>query len=400
MSKVIAFVDDEQQILRALKRLFFQTDYTCLFFDKGGDLIQYLESNKIDILVTDIRMPEMDGIALMHAVKRMQPKVIRIALSGYTDSRQILAALDSGLARLYIYKPWDNDQLLSKIEGLIRMNDQLADPSLLQEINGLGSLPTIPDLYAKITDLIEKEASAQEVARLVDSDPAIAGKLLRIANTAYYGLHTGSVQQAIVMLGMSNVRQIILTNSVFERAAYMPYAKDLWQHASLVNQGVAYLYSLCYGKSLPNHQGTAGLMHTLGLLFLATVKTDLYLELIEAVEKELQHSQTDNNQSIFDALETEFLPVRHPEIGSFLLNWWELPFDIIEVAYHYREPKPELIVNKELVAMVHLVSHVAFGLLGLTQFQYALDKEFCDANGNLTRHQLAIEDYLASLLTN
>lgn len=394
MAKRIAFVDDEEQILRALKRLFFQADYECVFFSRGLHLLDYLEDHKIDILVTDIRMPEMDGIALMQAVKRKQPQAIRIALSGYTDSRQILAALDSGLARLYIYKPWDNDELLSQIDNLMGLVHRLQQPSLMETINGLGSLPTIPEIYQRVTALIEAEASAQEVARVVESDPAIAGKLLRIANTAYYGLHTGSVQQAIVMLGMSNVRQIILTNAVFERADKIPYGKALWHHAALVNQGVAFLHQQTQGKKLPTHDGAAGLMHTLGIIFMATLNTKQYGLMIESLDLNIALG----NQQALAPLEREYFGAEHSEISSFLLNWWELPFDIVEAAYYYRHPQEDVIVNKDLVAMVHLVSHLTFGLLEMHQFQFTLNEAYCQRNGNLLDAVEPLNTYLKAQL--
>jgi len=393
MPNRLAFVDDEKQILRALKRSFILTDYDCVFFDRGCQLLEYLEENVIDILVTDIRMPEMDGMTLLKAVKEKQPKAIRIVLSGYTDSRRILTVLDSGLARQYVYKPWDNDELLDQIDRLLKLVHKMNQPHLIEAINGLGALPTIPKIYQKVTKLIESEASAQEIAKVLESDPSISSHLLRIVNTAYYGLHTDSVQKAIVMMGMSNVRQIIMTNAVFKAANKIPNGKVLWHHAALVNKGLAFLSQQVGGEKLPTYDGTAGLMHTLGLIFMATLHTKKFRKLMEGLEID---SNNGNHQLL--SLEKALFGATHTEISSYLLNWWEFPFDIVEVAYHYRCPEEESIVNKELVAMLHFISHLVFDLLEMKVFQFSLDEEFCKRNGNLLVYRGVLSNYLQSIL--
>lgn len=368
----IAFVDDEEAILRALKRLFFGTEYDCYLFNKPQLFLDFLEQDSVDILFSDIRMPEMNGIELMKKVKAKRPEIIRVALSGYTDSRQILSALDSGLARLYIYKPWENDELLKLIRTLVDMSQKLHQTHLMQAINDLGSLPTFSNYYQRIVHLIEQEASANEIADAIEKDPAITAKLLRIANTAFYGSHTGSVQHAIMLLGLTNVRQIILTNSIFESAEKVPFGKALWKHAELTNKGVAYLYQKCYKKNLPIQVGVVGLMHTIGLIFIATSHTEQYVKLIKQVE----HQKQSGEPIFLEDLEQNYFGATHTEIGSFLLNWWELPFEIIESTYYYRHPSKVVEGNRELIGMVHYVSYLVYEKLNLTEFQHVLDTDF------------------------
>lgn len=394
MPRIIAFVDDEEPILRALRRLFYGSEYDCLFFSSPDALLNHLESSSIDILITDIRMPEMDGLELMRRVKKIKPNVICVALSGYTDNRQILAALDSGLARLYVYKPWDNDELKRIVDGLRNIIRNLNQSSLMETINGLGSLPTFPSIYQNVVKLIESESSASEIAAVIETDPAIASKLLRIANTAYYGSHTGSVHQAIMMLGMTNVRQIILTNALFESAESVPYGRELWQHAALTNKGVAYLYHLMFQKQLPSHVGVVGLMHTIGLLLIATTQTSQYKALIEACE----NGRTLNNPFFVETLEKKIFGSYHTEVGSYLLNWWALPVDIIEATYHYRNPNLSEICNLPIVGIVHLVSHVVIKKMNLNYFQHPLNQEFLTKVGITESHQDSLEQYIDQLL--
>jgi len=82
MTKSILFVDDEKQILRALKRLFIRSDYETYYAESGEMALQILEDHAIDLLITDIRMPIMDGYELLRKVKEKYPLTLRVALSG------------------------------------------------------------------------------------------------------------------------------------------------------------------------------------------------------------------------------------------------------------------------------------------------------------------------------
>jgi HD-like signal output (HDOD) protein len=135
-------------------------------------------------------------------------------------------------------------------------------------------------------------------------------------------------------------------------------------------------------------------MHTLGIIFMPTLCTEKYNKLIESIDMNIALG----NQNSLISLESEFFGADHTEISSFLLNWWEFPFDIVEVAYLYRNPQEEVIVNRELVAMVHLISHMVFDLLKMEQFQFSLDEGFCQRNGNLLAYKKTLSTYLQSIL--
>ena len=114
--KKILFVDDEKQILRALRRLFMNRDYDVHFAQSGSEALEIMKTEDIDLLVSDIRMPVMDGLELLRQAKEKSPLTLRVALSGYTDNKRIYSALEDNLAKLYLFKPWDNKELLTQID--------------------------------------------------------------------------------------------------------------------------------------------------------------------------------------------------------------------------------------------------------------------------------------------
>ncbi|MDK2807566.1 MAG: hypothetical protein PWP24_299, partial [Clostridiales bacterium] len=98
--KTILLVDDERPILKAFQRIFMDTDYEILTANSAMEALGLLTSNKVHMIISDMRMPEMDGYELLEKVKLLYPSIIRIILSGYSDETAVLRALQRNLAKL------------------------------------------------------------------------------------------------------------------------------------------------------------------------------------------------------------------------------------------------------------------------------------------------------------
>lgn len=110
-SPTVLFVDDEIDILKALKRALRSEPYPCLFANSGEKAIEIMANHPLAVLVTDMRMPQMDGPQLLKYAVAHHPTAIRMVLSGLDDSEDILSAINSGYIYRYIVKPWDNGEL-------------------------------------------------------------------------------------------------------------------------------------------------------------------------------------------------------------------------------------------------------------------------------------------------
>lgn len=102
----VLFVDDEVNILNALKRALIDEEYNCFFSSSGFDALKVMEHEKIAVIVSDMRMPEMDGLHLLREVKEKWPRTVRIVLSGYTQLQQILTTINQVDVFKFITKPW------------------------------------------------------------------------------------------------------------------------------------------------------------------------------------------------------------------------------------------------------------------------------------------------------
>ncbi len=100
------FVDDDEKILKSLKRGLMDEPYNALFANSGKEAVEILQQNEVHVLVTDMRMPEMSGLELLKTVKQEYPRIIRMVLSGYTQVTTLLTAINQGEIYKYITKPW------------------------------------------------------------------------------------------------------------------------------------------------------------------------------------------------------------------------------------------------------------------------------------------------------
>lgn len=364
--KRILIVDDEIQILKALTRVFFDTEYEVFTISSGEDALTFLETNEINMVISDMRMPYMDGYQLLSEIKNKYPKIIRTILSGYTDESIIFKALLNNIAKAYFYKPWDNDLLLEYINKLFDIEDTLSDKNLLQFINSMEELPTIKLNYQKIITMINNNEEIQFIASEIEKDLSLSTKLLHVANSAFYNLKTGSVKQAAIYMGMHNLKNLLYATSLFltfnKTERDYNYYISLWEHALMTNNIVHYIYNDFLNKKLPHSATTAGLLHNIGIMLLLKYYGPRYLT--------CKDSANMDHCNLIDLEKNEF-DVTHQELGGYLIEWWELPYPMVEVALFHHNPFHPNIIDKELVACVHLAQYYADKVLkhpSLTEF--------------------------------
>jgi len=127
----LLFVDDEPSILSALRRLFRPQGYRILTAEGGAAGLAILEQEAVDLIVSDMRMPEMDGAAFLKAARARWPDTVRILLTGYADMTSTVAAINEGEIYRYISKPWDDKLIIDTVrEALERQRLELENRRL------------------------------------------------------------------------------------------------------------------------------------------------------------------------------------------------------------------------------------------------------------------------------
>lgn len=126
--KTVLFVDDEVNILHSLERGLIDVEYNCVFVNSGRKALQYLEQNPVNVIVSDMRMPEMDGLTLLKIVKERWPNVTRIVLTGYAQLTQVAATVNQADIFQLIFKPWKMEkEFVHVIQAALHFNQMKVD---------------------------------------------------------------------------------------------------------------------------------------------------------------------------------------------------------------------------------------------------------------------------------
>ncbi|MEW6600986.1 MAG: response regulator [Nitrospirota bacterium] len=399
----ILFVDDEQNVLKSLRRLLHDEPWDLFFADSGNKGIEILEKEKIDLIISDVRMPGMDGIEFLKRVKRYYPHVVRIFLSGHADHRAVVQALAEGSAQQLLPKPWKDEELKEVIRGALKQAAGLQRKSekLQKIINSLSSLPSLPHTYLKVKKCLVDidNVSIDQIADLIEEDTAISAELLRWANSALFGQRhqVDTVKRAVLVLGLDIVEGLVLSGAVF--SSVVPRSVEGFDLSAFQTHSIACgITAKLLISELPymdpkdeDWAFTAGLLHDIGKLIEARYLEEQFKKIIiMAREKKI---------TIFRA-EAEILGTTHEEIGAHLADWWSLPSFIVNAIRWHHEPAL-CNADREIIAAVHLadvlVQQFALGTSGNYSLPEA-DPEVL-ARFNLTEEtSLSIKESVTQML--
>jgi len=118
--RTLLLVDDEENMISSLKRLLRREGYRILTAGGGAEGLEILANHRVDVIVSDQRMPQMTGVEFLRQVKTMYPDTVRIVLSGYTELQSITDAINEGAIYKFLTKPWDDEQLRANIQEAFR----------------------------------------------------------------------------------------------------------------------------------------------------------------------------------------------------------------------------------------------------------------------------------------
>ena len=352
--KRILFVDDEQHVLDGLRDLLFKQrrEWDMAFALGGEAALGQMQSAPFDVIVSDLRMPGMDGAELLARVKQRFPATTRIVLAGHTELRAMERAV--AVAHQFLGKPCDSETLRVVIERTCTLQALLQDESIRRVVGNIDRLPSVPSTYVELTRAIGgQDASMAEIARIVESDPAMCGKLLQIVNSAYFGLaqRMTSIRQAVSYLGLELLKGLVLNVHVFAAVQVAPsagFSLDALQKHSLRTGRLARQFSK--DPKLADDAFTAGVLHDIGKLVLAMCLQQRFGQVARAV---VEHARP------FHLVEADLLGVTHAEIGAYLLGVWGLPFAVVEAVAHHHAPSRVTGSSFEVVAVVHAAEVLA-----------------------------------------
>lgn len=332
--KHILFVDDESNILDGIRRsLYADRDRWDMQFVVGGAAaLEACEASNFDIVISDMRMPGMDGATLLKHIRDRFPNTARIILSGFSDAALSTQAV--AVAHRFLAKPCNASELHLAIERVCAMQELLSSPEIRKIVGAVSQLPSLSSTYTDLTRAVkDPKISIRQVTEIIERDIAMSAKVLQLANSAFFGLSrkVTSLPSAVSFLGIETIKNLALTSEVFrvfvpDKRVPQSVCDSIQQHA---------MRTAAIAGALPVERGTrdvsvvAALLHDIGSLFLASAMPNQFCQVLARVRE--------SGCKSFEA-EMELLGTSHAEIGAYLLGLWGIPHLAVEAIAHHHHP--------------------------------------------------------------
>lgn len=354
----ILFVDDDTNILDGLRRSLrgMRNAWDMQFVASPLGALELFKAEPFDVVVSDMRMPEMDGAELLNEVMRRYPSTIRLVLSGHADTAAIMKSV--GVAHQFLSKPCTPELLQRTIERAVNLKQLVESEAVQKAVSGLHNLPTVPSLYRELVQLLQSsDATTEAVARIIAKDIGMTTRILQLANSAFFGLPKGvsTVDRAVAYLGLDTVGSLVLSQSVF--GSYEGAARGKFDIERSMWHGMR---TAAVAKAIAKHEGNekqaiehvflAGMLHDVGSLVLAAELPDKFAELTARAAA-----------PGFDATaaERDIFGVSHAFVGAYLLGLWALPTPIVEAVAYHEEPSTCAARDWGAFGIVHVASYMA-----------------------------------------
>lgn len=339
MKKRILFVDDEPSILEVLRHMLksMAGQWEMTFARSGQEALEMMARSPFEVVVTDVRMPGMDGADLLSSVKKQYPQTMRLVFSGESEREVIYRLI--GSTHQFLLKPYDLNTIRDTIARAFTLRDMLSAESLEKMVSQIKTLPSLPDLYYNLVkELQAPYPSVDKVGDIISKDLAMSAKILQLVNSAFFGLrqHVSNPAQAAALLGLDLLKSLVLMVHIFTQPAQLTMRnfslKSLWTHSLSVgslSQEVALQQNI--EKKASDDAFIAGLFHDLGKLILVANMPEQYNQVLTMV-----HAK----HLLLTDLERQILGASHAEVGAYLLGLWGFSDAVIEaVAFHHNPGK-------------------------------------------------------------
>ncbi|HEY1313747.1 MAG TPA: response regulator [Steroidobacteraceae bacterium] len=373
----IAFVDDESSILQGMRRTLhgMRNEWEMEFFGSGEAALASLASSAADVIVSDMRMPGMDGWEFLAEVKKRHPQSVRLLLSGYADPSSIMRSV--GTAHQYMAKPCDSATIKAAIVQTQMLRSLLSSPRLALLVGHVELLPSTPKAFQEILACIRRpDATLVDAAQIIARDVAMTANILKLVNSAFFGSRQSitRIDRAVAYLGMDTLGSLVLAHGVFQSGVSIGIEgfslEELWRHSlqtALLSKAIA----LDRGLSAINVEEAflVGLLHDVGKIVFATrapAVGDSAISNEEAVAQMQSH---------------------HAEVGAYLLGLWGFPNSIVEAVAFHHNPSQTADSSLGLAGIIHIADRLsrADGAIGATPADIGIEAGYLERHGVLNK---------------
>lgn len=351
----VLFVDDDPLVLKALQhraRSSQGAQWEVHVAASGAQALDELKRQPIDAVISDMRMPGMDGAELLKQVRTHYPHAARLVLTGHSGDYSAMRLLP--IAQQVLSKPCDFPVLVAAVQRSRALIRRLNDGPVREAIAAIRQLPVLPKLYWDLLGEMENlKADSGSIARIVEQDIAMTARVLQIANSAYFspGRKLHHVREAITFLGLLPLRSMVLALHLFRvqpAGAVAGFSLERLQAHSLRTAQIA--SGLVAEPEERQTAFAAGVLHDIGKLAIAAGLPTRYTETMVRIAA-YRESELAAEHAIFGCT--------HAEIGAQLLANWGLPSPLVEAVAFHHAPADLVPARFGAVGAVHVANALA-----------------------------------------
>lgn len=335
MTNRILFVDDEAKILQGMRRMMRsqRNVWDMDFANSGDEALEMFRAAPFDVVVSDMRMPGMDGATLLKHVQLLAPEAVRIILSGYSEQEAILRTV--GPAHRFLAKPTAAEDLIKTIENALKLRTRLKDTAASQVLHSLKDLPSAPAVYKKLLAAMKSyDGEVDEIVQIIESDPAFAAQTLKLTNSAFFGLpeSTTSIARSVQVLGFDTIRAIALESELYHSfdgpQEHLAILQRLGERSMIIGQVArAFARQEALDDATCDMALCAGVVSHVGTLAMLVGAPDMFDQICSDVDQ--------NHNTLIEA-ETSVFGCDHAQLGAYFLGLWAFSDSIVEaIAYHH-----------------------------------------------------------------
>lgn len=344
----VIFVDDEPMVLNGIKRALFKTDWDIVYATSGAQALEILQEFSADYIVSDMRMPGMNGAELLEKVSELYPSIVRIILSGHADLD--LSARATYVAHQWYNKPCDPQTLKIELERINEVRCGMPYGEIQKLVGQVQSLPSIPKTFIKIKSILRDTAvTMKDVSSLISEDPSLTAKVLQVANSSFFvtSAKVSSIDDAIIRLGVDVICNIVVVAEIY--ANFDGASSDYFEEILQRSLNTAKLASSIVEKPLRDTTMLVGILHNIGELILDQINP-------EAMDTYLAKRiiGADN-----ETLEQSLFQVDSIQIASYLLHLWHFPYSIIECVILQNKPKKLISAEFGCAAAIYIAKRIS-----------------------------------------
>jgi len=356
----ILFVDDEPKIVDGLRRTLrsHRKVWEMTFVTSPEEALEKIRSTHFDVIVSDMRMPGMNGAELLEHVRRESPATVRIILSGQSEASAIMRSI--GPSHQFLSKPCDPLALEQAIQRTCELRSHLSNPVLANVVGSIETLPSLPSIYQELVQAINSEASMTEIGEIIARDLGMCVKLLKLVNSSYFGprRQVNDPVRAVTMLGVETIQSLVLGVKIFdqfpESALEGEGIESLWKRSTAAS---TFARAICLSEGadpvMVSQASLGAFLHDIGALVLQSHLPAEMAKVDARMKDGLSRIQA----------ELEVLGATHGDVGGHLASLWGFTDPIVEALTFHSRPSQCSNGGRSALTFVHVAQALAISEL-------------------------------------